>query len=253
LETDVALHVEDLSGDSWMVSGRGELHLSILIERMRREGFELQVGRPKVITKEKDGNILVPYEFLKIEVPEEFTGVVIEKLGNRKGVMKKMKSRGNITIIEFEIPTRGLFGYRKEFLTDTKGLGIMTSTFDEYKKDASNWPEKDQGSLVSICKGKTNLYGLRRIQKRGTLFLGPGVKVYEGQVVGQNAKKGDLRVNVCKAKELSNMRSKGDGKAEYFNVPRTMDLEAALQYIGDDELVEITPKNIRIRKIDLKG
>ncbi|MGM0438917.1 MAG: translational GTPase TypA [Patescibacteria group bacterium] len=252
LETDVALHIEDLGGDSWTVSGRGELHLAILIERMRREGYELQVGRPEVVAKEVDGKRLVPYELVKIEVLEEYSGVVIEKLGTRKGVMQKMEKRGSIALLEFIIPTKGLFGYRKEFLTDTKGLGIMTSSFHEYREDAKNWPERDQGSLVSICNGKTNLYGLRKIQKRGTMFLGPGVKVYEGQVVGQNAKKGDLSVNVCKEKELSNMRSKGDGKSEQFNVPRDMDLEASLQYIGDDELVEVTPKNIRIRKIDLK-
>ena len=251
LETDVALKIDDLGSDSWTVSGRGELHLAIFIERLRREGYELQVGRPEVVSKEVDGERLVPYELVKVEVPEEFSGVVIDKLGNRKGVMQKMKKRGNITLLEFVIPTRGLFGYRKEFLTDTKGLGIMTSSFHKHDKDANSWPERNQGSLVSTCRGKTNLYGLRRAQKRGTIFLGPGVKVYEGQVVGQNAKKDDLRVNVCKEKELSNMRSKGDGKKEYFKVPQEMDLEAALQYIGDDELVEITPKNIRIRKIKL--
>ena len=252
LETDVALSVEDLTGDSWTVSGRGELHLAIFIERLRREGYELQVGRPEVVAKEVDGEKLVPYELVKIEVPEEFSGVVIDKLGNRKGVMQKMEKRDNITLLEFIIPTRGLFGYRKEFLTDTKGMGIMTSSFHKYDKDANSWPERDQGSLVSTCRGKTNLYGLRRAQKRGTIFLGPGVKVYEGQVVGQNAKKGDLRVNACKEKQLSNMRSKGEGKTEHFKVPQEMDLETSLQYIGDDELVEVTPENIRIRKIDLK-
>ena len=252
LETDVALRIDDLGGDSWTVSGRGELHLAILIERLRREGYELQVGRPEVVAKEVEGERLVPYELVKIEVPQEFSGIVIDKLGNRKGIMQKMQNRGSVTVLEFVIPTRGLFGYRKEFLTDTKGMGIMTSSFHKYDEDAENWPERDRGSLVSTCNGKTNLYGLRRAQKRGIIFLGPGVKVYQGQVVGQNAKKGDLSVNVCKEKQLSNMRSKGDGKTEQFNVPQKMDLEASLEYIGDDELVEVTPKNIRIRKIDLK-
>ena len=244
LHTDVALRVEDGEKETWTVSGRGELHLAILIERMRREGYEMQVARPQVI--EKDG--LVPYEFVSIETPEAYAGIIIEKLGKRKGVMHNMRTENGITFMDFIIPTRGLFNYRREFLTDTKGLGIMNSTFHEYAPDATNWGEREQGSMVSMMSGKTNLYGLTNIQKRGVLFFGPAVEVYKGQVIGQYSRSGDLEVNPCKEKKLSNMRSKGDGTSEHFNTPQTMDLEAALQYIGDDELVEITPKSVRIRK-----
>jgi GTP-binding protein len=249
LQTDVAMRIEELESDSWVVSGRGELHLAIFIERLRREGYELQVGRPQVITIEKEGKILVPYEMVSIEVPDNFSGVVIEKLGKRNGIVKNMYSEGEIAFLEFLIPTRGLFGYRGEFLTDTKGLGIMNNTFYEYSEDAKNWKEREQGSLVSLTNGETNLYGLVNIQKRGLLFLGPNVSVYPGQVIGQHSRTGDLSVNPCKTKKLSNMRSKGEGVSEHFNMPQTMDLEAALLYIGDDELVEITPKSIRMRKI----
>ncbi|HQB85292.1 MAG: GTP-binding protein TypA/BipA [Parcubacteria group bacterium ADurb.Bin247] len=244
LETDVALRIEDNGSDSWIVSGRGELHLAILIERMRREGYELQVGRPQVIMQ----NNLVPYELLSVEVPESYAGVVIEKLGNRNGILQDMKTENGIIFMTFNIPTRGLFGYRGEFLTDTKGMGIMSSIFDRYDVDATNWREKEQGSLVSIDNGLTNLYGLTNIQKRGILFFGPAVPVYIGQVIGQHSRSGDLYVNPCKTKRLSNMRSKGEGVSEHFNTPKEIDLEAALQYIGDDELVEVTPKSIRIRK-----
>ncbi len=251
LQTDVALRIEDGEGESWIVSGRGELHLAILIERIRREGYELQVGRPRVITKEEDEKTLVPYEKVSIEVPEEYSGVVIEKLGRKNGVVKNMYSEANITFMEILIPTRGLFGYRGEFLTDTKGLGIMNSVFLEYALDAKNWKEREQGSLVSLTTGQTNLYGLVNIQKRGVLFLGPAVSVYRGQVIGQHSRGGDLKVNPCKTKKLSNMRSKGEGVSDHFNTPKTIDLEAALLYIGDDELVEVTPKSIRIRKIEI--
>jgi GTP-binding protein len=251
LENDMALKVEDSPDGGWIVSGRGELHLSILIERMRREGFELQVSRPKVIEKEIDGKKMTPYERVFVEVPEVHSGIVIQKLGSRKGELKDMKPIDGITFLEFLIPTRGLFGYRSEFLTDTRGLGIINTNFAEYLPDPGNWRERDQGSLVAHETGTTNLYGMINIQDRGVLFIGPAVKVYEGQVVGQNARSGDIRVNVCKAKELSNMRSKGDGSAEHFNAPKEMNLEAALEYIGDDELVEVTPKSTRIRKIHL--
>ncbi|MBI2050414.1 MAG: translational GTPase TypA [Parcubacteria group bacterium] len=251
LQTDMALRVEDADDGTWVVSGRGELHLAILIERLRREGYELQVGRPQVITHQEHGKTLVPYEWATVEVPEEHAGVVIEKLGKRNGIMQEMKVENGVTFMEFLIPTRGLFGYRSEFLTDTRGLGIMHSVFYEYAEDAPNWREREQGSLVSMEAGATNLYGLTNIQKRGTLFLGPQIQVYKGQVIGQHSRSGDLHVNPTKAKELSNMRSKGEGVSEHFAVPRIMDLEAALQYIGDDELVEVTPQNIRIRKIVL--
>ena len=261
-ENDVALRVEDgpegnpserddSARAGWIVSGRGELHLAVLIERMRRDGFEFQVSRPQVIMKEVDGKKMCPYDQVYIEVPEAYNGVVIQKLGSRNGQMKDMRTENGMVFMEFVIPTRGLFGYRTEFLTDTKGLGIMHSNFYGYETDPGNWKERNQGSLVAHETGETNLYGLLNVQDRGSLFLGPNVEVYAGQVVGQNARSGDIRVNVCKTKQLSNMCSKGDGSAEHFNAPRTMDLEDALEYIGDDELVEITPKNVRIRKMIL--
>jgi len=252
LETDVSLRIQETDKGNWIVSGRGELHLAILIERMRREGYELQASRPQVITREIKGRIMTPYEKVFIEVPEKYQGAVIQKLGSRKGELKEIRNNGGIIFLEFIIPTRGLFGYRSEFLTDTKGLGIINTIFFQYMPDPGIWKEKDNGSLVACKTGPTNLYGLRNVQDRGVLFLGPGVKVYEGQVVGQNSRPEDIRVNVCKTKQLSNMRARGDGNTEAFNTPKTMGLEDALRYIGDDELVEITPKNVRIRKVYLK-
>jgi GTP-binding protein len=187
-----------------------------------------------------------------IEVPEQYQGAVMQKMGMRKGELKEMRSHNSIVFLEFVIPTRGLFGYRSEFLTDTKGLGIMNTSFWQYIKDPGNWKERDNGSLIASESGQTNLYGLRNVQDRGVLFFGHGVEIYEGQVVGQNSRPNDMRVNVCKTKQLSNMRSKGEGNTEHFNTPKTMGLEDALEYIGDDELVEVTPKNIRIRKMHLK-
>ncbi len=247
LETDMALRVEDTE-TGWLVSGRGELHLAILIERMRREGYEFQVGQPQVITRNENGKTMTPFELVFIEVPEEHAGVVIQKLGSRKGELKEMKVEGGITFLEFAMPTKGLFGYRSEFLTDTRGLGIMNSIFFQYLPDPGNWKDREQGSLVAFETGTSNLYGLLNVQDRGVMFIGSGVSVYQGQVVGQNSRPGDIRVNVCKMKQLSNMRSKGEGGQEHFRTPHTMDLEAALEYIGDDELVEVTPVNIRIRK-----
>lgn len=258
LETDVALRVEETErgafaagGAIWMVAGRGELHLSILIERMRREGYEFQVSRPQVIMRQINGTAFTPYERVFVEVPEQYHGTVIQKINSRKGELKEMRSQNSIVFLEFIIPTRGLFGYRNEFLTDTKGLGIMNVSFYEYMPDPDNWKEKSQGSLIAHESGTTNLYGLRNVQNRGVLFFGPGIEIYEGQVVGQNSRSEDVRVNVCKIKQLSNMRSKGEGSDEHFNIPKTMGLEDALEYIGEDELVEITPKNVRIRKIYL--
>ncbi len=251
LETDVALKVEETQAGNWIVCGRGELHLAILIERLRREGYEFQVSRPQVIVRQVNGKTMVPYEKVFIEVPEQYHGTIIQKLGMKKGELKEMRSHNNTVFLEFIIPTRGLFGYRSEFLTDTKGLGIMNTSFFEYMPDPGNWKEKTNGSLVASESGETNYYGLINVQDRGVLFLGHGVPIYEGQVVGQNSRSENIRVNVCKTKQLSNMRSKGEGSDEHFNTPKTMDLEDALEYIGDDELVEITPKNVRIRKIYL--
>ena len=251
LETDTALLVEDSPNGTWIVSGRGELHLAILIERMRREGYEFQVSRPQVITKKTHGKIMAPYEQAFIEAPETYNGIIIQKLGSRHGELLDMRTEGGITFLEFLIPTQGLLGYRSEFLTDTKGLGILNTMFYGYKEDPGGWKERNQGSLVAHETGVTNMYGLVNVQDRGVLFLGPAVNVYKGQVVGQNSRSNDLSVNVCKTKELSNMRSKNDAAAEHFNTPRAMDLEDALEYIGDDELVEVTPKTIRIRKMVL--
>ncbi len=252
LETDVALRIKETDKGNWIVAGRGELHLAILIERIRREGFEFQVSRPQVITREINGKKMTPYEKVFIEVPEQYHGIVIQKLGSRKGELAEMRNQNKIIFLEFIIPTKGFLGYRTEFLTDTKGLGIINTSFHQYLPDPGNWKEKEQGSLVACESGPTNLYGLKNVQDRGVLFLGHGVEVYEGQVVGQNSRPNDIRVNVCKTKQLSNMRSKGEGSTEHFDTPKTMGLEDALEYIGDDELVEITPKSIRIRKLYLK-
>ncbi len=251
LETDMALRVEDAPNNTWVVSGRGELHLAILIERVRREGYELQVSQPQVITRLIEGKTHTPYELAFIEVPEVHAGAVIQKIGGRRGELKEMKTENGIAYLEFSVPTRGLFGYRTEFLTDTRGLGIMNTIFYQYQPDPGNWRERDQGSLVAYEHGTTNLYGLLNVQDRGVMFIGPGVEVYQGQVVGQNSRAGDIRVNVCKVKQLSNMRSKGEGGAEHFNAPHIMGLEDALEYIGEDELVEVTPKSVRIRKLIL--
>jgi GTP-binding protein len=251
LETDMALKVKANTAGTWTVSGRGELHLAILIERMRREGYELQVSRPQVINKKKDGKTLTPYERVFIEVPEKYQGTVIQKLGGRKGKLKEIRTDEGITYLEFTIPTRGLFGYRSEFLTDTRGSGIINTSFYQYDIDPGKWQDKEQGSLVAHQTGTTCLYGLVNVQGRGQLFIEPGVKVYTGQVVGQNSRPGDIRVNVCKEKQLSNMRSKQDAAAEHFNKPKEMDLEDSLEFIGDDELVEVTPQNVRIRKVYL--
>src|SRR4030066_1489957 len=249
LENDVALKIEDNSAGGWIVSGRGELHLAIFIERLRREGYELQVSQPQVIVKIIEGIKHIPYEEVFIEVPEEYSGAVIQKLGSRCGLMKKMEVKERIVYLEFIIPTRGLFGYRREFMTDTRGLGIMNTLFHQYQAEKGEWKERERGSLVAVETGTTRLYGLTNVQDRGELFYGPAVNVYKSQVVGQNSRTEDIWVNVCKEKQLSNMRSKGEGGLEHFNVPRIMDLEDALEYIDDSELVEVTPKTVRIRKI----
>ncbi len=252
LETDMALRVEDAPDGKWLVSGRGELHLAILIERMRREGYEFQVSRPQVILKMVDGKKVAPFERLFIEVPQDYSGIVMQKLGARKAVLEDMTTDDkNIVFFQFVIPTSAFFGYRSEFITDTRGLGLINTTFFKYDVDSGEAIRREHGSLIAHETGPSNLYGLTGIQERGTLFIGPGVNVYKGQVVGQNARSEDMRVNVCKAKQLSNMRSKGDGSMEHFNVPHVMNLEEALEYVSEDELVEVTPQNIRIRKMIL--
>ncbi|HCS78891.1 TPA: translational GTPase TypA [Patescibacteria group bacterium] len=250
LETDMALRVETET-TGWVVSGRGELHIAILIERMRREGYEFQVSRPQVIDKVIDGVTVTPYERLYIEIPESFVGAVMQKVGERKGELTDMRTENGIAYLEFIITTRGLFGYRSEFITDTKGLGVLNTIFEKYAQDNNFTSNKKQGSLIAFEGGTSNGYGLTNVQERGQLFIGPGLEVYKGQVVGIHARENDLRVNVCKTKHLTNMRSKGDGVSVHVDVPKAMGLEDALEYIGDDELVEVTPQNIRIRKMIL--
>jgi GTP-binding protein len=253
LETDVALRVEDGPNNDWIVSGRGELHLAILIERMRREGYEFQVARPQVITREENGVKMAPTERLFIECPEEFSGTVIQKLGQRHAKLINMKNESGLVDLEYTIPTRELFGFRSQFITDTKGLGLMNTIFDSYQPDSGIGYTRELGSLVCHETGTTKLYGLINIQDRGTLFVGVGANVYKGQVVGQNSRPGDMSVNVCREKQLTNIRSKGEGVSEHLNVPKHMGLEEALEYITDNELVEVTPKGVRIRKVDLNG
>lgn len=253
LATDVALSVTPTeSADRWTVAGRGELHLAILIEKMRREGYELEVSKPQVIFKEEGGKKLEPMELVSIEVPEKFQGVVIEMMGKRLGVMKDMKVDRETAFIDFAVPTRGLIGVRNEFLTSTKGLGIMNSIFLGYEEYKGGFSANAHGSLISSESGESNSYGLLVAQGRGQLFIAPGVKVYEGMVIGQNAKAEDIIVNICKEKQLTNFRTKNFGVQESLEVPREMGLEDALDYIGDDELVEVTPKSIRLRKTLLK-
>ncbi|MBI2032172.1 MAG: translational GTPase TypA [Candidatus Levybacteria bacterium] len=248
LETDMALLVEDNPDGTWSVSGRGELHLAILIERMRREGYEFQVSHPQVINKVVNGKALIPYERVFIEVPDELSGVVIQKMGARRGELKDISSENGVTFLEFIISTRGLFGYRSEFITDTRGLGIINTSFYEYAVDNGYNHEREQGSLIAHENGVTNLYSLTNIQNRGQLFVGPAVAIYKGQVIGRNSRIEDISVNACKTKQLTNHRSKGEGVSEYFKTPKEMGLEDAIGYIADDELVEITPQSIRIRK-----
>jgi len=248
--TDVSLRVEETdSPDAFRVSGRGELHLSILIETMRRQGYEFQVSKPTVIYKEINGKLHEPMERLTIDIPEEFTGVVIEKLGSRKGEMVNMVNSNNGSVrLEFTIPARGLFGYRPEFLTDTRGEGILNSIFDGYEPYKGDIETRNQGSLVAFETGVSVAYGIFNAQDRGIMFIGPGVEVYEGMVVGENNRQGDIEVNVCKRKHVSNMRAAGSDESLRLVSPKHLSLEQALEFIDEDELVEITPKNIRIRK-----
>ncbi len=251
-EADVALKVED-ADFGWTVSGRGELHLAILIERLRREGYEFQVSRPQVIEKIVDGQKLTPFERLYIEVPDEYSGVVMQKLGARHADLQDMRSEEGITYLDFIIATKELFGYRSEFITDTRGFGIINSSFYEFRPDTNASLKRDRGSLVVHETGTTMHYGLAQVQDRGIIFVTAGTPVYKGQVIGQNARSGDMSVNVCKEKHLTNMRASGDDGREYLVSSKKMDLEDSLEYIDDTEYVEITPKNIRIRKIDLNG
>ncbi len=253
IETNVALRVEETdSADTFKVSGRGELHLSILIETMRRQDFEFQVSRPQVITKEVDGKLCEPVEVLMIEVPDEYVGAVMEKLGARKAELVNMDTNGSgTTHIEFRIPSRGLMGYRPEFLTDTNGNGIMNHVFDGYEPWKGEIVTRHQGSLIAWETGETVAYGLNAAQERGRLFVGAGVPVYEGMIVGASPKAEDLTVNVCKKKHMTNTRASGSDDALKLTPPSIMSLEQCLEFISDDELVEVTPSNIRMRKMIL--
>jgi len=249
IETDVALAVAPAaSSDHWIVAGRGELHLAILIEKMRREGFELEVSKPEVIFKEKDGRKMEPMELISIEVPEKYSGTVIEMMGKRSAVMKDMRADAENVYMDFVAPTRGLIGSRGSFLTNTKGTVIINSIFLGYEEYKGEILAETHGSIVSTETGVSNNFGLVAAQGRGKLFINAGIPVYEGMVVGQNAKAGDIMVNICKAKELTNFRGKNEGLQEQLEVPLNLSLEDALSYIGDDEMVEITPKSVRIRK-----
>jgi len=250
LQTDVSLRVDETDAtDSFKVSGRGELHLSILIETMRREGYEFQVSKPEVLFKKVDNSRYEPMEKVTIDVPEEFMGAVIEKLGRRKGEMINMsQSNGGYMRLEFSIPARGLIGYRSEFMTDTKGNGILNSIFDGYEPYKGEIPRRANGSLVSFESGEAVAYGLHGAQERGILFISPGTKVYAGMVVGQNPKAEDIDVNVCRRKQLTNTRASGSDDSMRLSPPKVMSLEEALEFIEDDELVEVTPQSIRIRK-----
>ena len=251
LNTDVSLRVEDTENtDCFKVSGRGELHLSVLIENMRREGYEFAVSKAEVIYhKDEKGHLLEPMEQAVIDVPDEFAGVVIEKLSFRKGELQGMsRSNGGYTRLEFLIPSRGLIGYRGEFMTDTKGNGILNTIFDSYGPYKGDIAYRQTGSLIAFEAGETITYGLFNAQERGTLFLGPGEKVYQGMVVGENPKGGDIELNVCKRKQMTNTRASGSDEALKLVPHKVLSLEQALDFIENDELVEVTPKNIRIRK-----
>jgi GTP-binding protein len=252
LRTNVSLRVEDTANpDTFKVSGRGELHLSILIENMRREGFEMAVSKPEVILRDIDGQKQEPMEYLVVDVPSEFQGAVIEKMGPRKAEMVAMHQLGDVIRLEFVIPARGLIGLRGEILTDTKGTAVTTHTFHGYAPYKGDIPGRKNGVLMAMEYGETTAYSLDALQPRGVLFVGPGVEVYGGMIIGQHAKDNDLDVNPCKGKKLTNIRASGSDDAIKLTPPRILTLEQALEFIDDDELVEVTPSSIRLRKKEL--
>ncbi|AJE04277.1 translational GTPase TypA [Geobacter pickeringii] len=252
LRTNVSLRVEDTgNADTFKVSGRGELHLSILIENMRREGFEMAVSKPEVIMREIDGKKMEPMEYLVVDVPSEFQGSIIEKMGPRKGEMTSMQPMGETVRLEFIVPARGLIGLRGELLTETRGTAVMTHTFHDYAPFKGDIPGRKNGVLIAMENGETTAYSLDSLQPRGILFIGPGVEVYGGMIIGQHAKDNDLDVNPCKGKKLTNVRASGSDDAIKLTPPRVLTLEQALEFIDDDELVEVTPQSIRLRKKEL--
>lgn len=250
VETNVSMKVEETdSTDTFKVSGRGELHLSILIETMRRQGYEFQVSRPQVITKFENGKLLEPIELLIVEVPEEYVGSVMQKIGSRRGELENMGTRdGGSTHLEFRIPARGLIGYRSEFMTDTNGNGIMNNLFAGYEEYKGDIQTRERGSIVAHESGETSAYGLFNTQDRGRLFVGPGVPVYEGMIVGECSKNEDITCNVCKNKHLTNTRASGSDDALRLVPHSVLSLEQSMEFIKDDELLEVTPESIRLRK-----
>ena len=249
LETNVSLRVKEITPDCFEVSGRGELHLSVLIETMRREGFELQVSKPKAIMKEIDGVICEPYEEVTIEAPDDCIGAVIESLGYRRGVLETMDSRDGQTRVVYTIPSRGLFGFMTNFLTMTKGYGIISHSFIDYRPmEGETVGKRNLGVLISIDSGQTTAYSLGSVEDRGVMFVGPGVDVYEGMIVGEHSRDNDLTVNVTKGKQMTNTRSSSKDSTVVLKRPRQFNLESCLDYINEDELVEVTPENIRLRK-----
>ena len=250
VETNVSMRVEETdSTDTFKVSGRGELHLSILIETMRRQGYEFQVSRPEVIYKTINGQLCEPIELLIIEVPEQYVGSVIEKLGSRKGELENMGSRnGGATHLEFKIPARGLIGYRSEFMTDTNGNGIMNQLFAGYEPYKGDIQTRERGSIVVHETGTSTGYGLFNTQDRGRLFIGPGVEVYEGMIVGECSRNEDIVCNVCKKKQMTNTRAAGGDDALRLVPHSTLSLEQSMEFIKDDELLEVTPESLRLRK-----
>ncbi|ARD06841.1 GTP-binding protein TypA [Lactobacillus amylolyticus] len=249
--TDVSLKVEPTDQlNAWTVSGRGELHLSILVEELRREGFELQLSRPKVIYREIDGVKCEPFEAVQVDTPDEYVGGVIDSLSQRKGTMQNMEAIGNgQTRLEFLVPSRGLIGYNNEFMSQTGGYGILNHSFDSYKPMIKNWePGRRNGALVSINQGQSTTYALQSVEQRGVLFIGAGVEVYEGMIVGQSSRERDIAVNVTKGKNLTNTRAAGKDHAAAIKTPKKMTLEEAIEFLNDDEYCEVTPKSIRLRK-----
>lgn len=249
LEVNVGLKIDFGSGEAFKVSGRGELHVAILLENMRREGYEISVSQPQVIIKEENGQKLEPFEELTVDVPQEFSGAVIERLGKRKGVMLDMRTeRGTVTRMVFEIPTRGLLGYRSQFIVDTKGEGIMASRVTGFKPYAGEIEHRDVGSMVSMATGKSLGFSLANLQERGVLYIGPGTEVYEGMVIGNVSKGNEMAVNPIKGKQLTNMRASGSDDAIQLVPPWTLSIERGLEVMAADEYLEITPKDVRLRK-----
>jgi Predicted membrane GTPase involved in stress response len=256
LQTDVSLKVEPTeSPDAWIVAGRGELHLSILIENMRREGFELQVSRPKVILREIDGVTCEPFEDVQIDTPEEYMGAVIERLSQRKAVMQDMEHSGNGQVrLHFQAPSRGLIGFTNEFLSITHGYGIMNHSFSEYLPAINEEiTGRRNGSLVSTDNGRVTTYSIMNLEDRGTIFVEPGTEIYEGMIVGENNRDNDLAINLTKAKQKTNVRSANKDQTSVIKAPKILTLEESMNFLADDEYCEVTPESIRLRKVILNA